>query len=564
MRESHLTGTSTRTKRFPARRIAAAVPLLAAAATWAQTAGMELQGNAPPQPPSRAASSALPVLPPAPKGGAEAGGPTIELRALRIEGNASVPTELLQSAVGPVIGRKMTLQDLQGLADRITAAYRSRGFALARAYLPAQKVTDGEVVVQVVEGAIGKVSARGDDAKVPGAQPFLDAGIPLGAPVRSDTLERTMLLLDDQPGFSVRPVLRPGAQFGETELQVDVERRNQVSGEVGLDNTGNESTGAYRLRGLVNINSPFRFGDRVSLTALVTDEKLWLGSAEYETPLDATGTRGSISLSRSSYQLDGAFAALGAKGLADSVSGRLTRALIRSQQTNLLASLNLSHKILEQQYDALGITRKRKSDLLSPGLQFDVRDGIAGGGVTYGQVSATLGRLRLDDASRALDGATARTRGSFQRFNLDLARIQRLSDTFSAYVRLSAQWSGGNLDASEKFGLGGFLGVRAYPMGEGSGDRGWMAQTELRATVAAGMTAFVWGDGGQVKLNAKPWDAGSDGRRGLAGAGIGGRWTAGRWVAESTLGWRVRGGRPEAEDRDRNPRWFLSAGYRFD
>ena len=40
--------------------------------------------------------------------------------------------------------------------------------------------------------------------------------IPLGAPVRSDTLERTMLLLDDQPGFSVRPVLRPGAQFGET------------------------------------------------------------------------------------------------------------------------------------------------------------------------------------------------------------------------------------------------------------------------------------------------------------------------------------------------------------
>ena len=74
MRESHLTGTSTSTKRFPARRIAAAVPLLAAAATWAQTAGMELQGNAPPQPPSRAASSALPVLPPAPKGGAEAGG----------------------------------------------------------------------------------------------------------------------------------------------------------------------------------------------------------------------------------------------------------------------------------------------------------------------------------------------------------------------------------------------------------------------------------------------------------------------------------------------------------
>lgn len=550
--------------RFPLRRIAAALPLLAATAGWAQTAGMELQGNVP-QPPTRAASQALPALPAAPgAASATAGGPTVELRSLRIEGNRSVPTEALLAAVGPVAGRKVTLQELNALADRMTAVYRERGFALARVYLPAQQVTSGEVLVQVVEGVIGKVTAQGDDPKAAGAQPFLDAGIPLGAPVRGDTLERTMLLLDDQPGFGVRPVLKPGTEFGQTELQVDVVRRNRVSGEVGLDNTGNESTGAYRLRGVANINSPFRFGDRVTLTALVTDEKLWLGSAEYESPLDATGTRGAVSISRSSYQLDGAFAALGAKGLADSLAARVTRSLIRSQRTNLVASLGVTHKVLEQQYDALGIDRRRRSDNVTAGLQFDVRDGIGGGGVTYGQVSATLGRLHLDDESRALDDATARTRGGFHRLNLDLARIQRLSGIFSAYARVSAQWTHGNLDPSEKFGLGGFLGVRAYPMGEGSGDRGWMAQTELRAAVAAGMTAFVWVDGGKVRLNAEPWDAGSRASRGLAGAGVGARWTAGRWVAESTVGWRVRGGRPEAEERDRNPRLFASVGYRFD
>lgn len=564
MRERHLTGTPIPIERFPLRVIAAALPLLTVCASWAQTAGMELQGNAPPQPPGRAASGAVPVPPAVPKGSAETGGPVVELRSLRVEGNASVSTEALLAAAGPVNGRKVTLLELQDLADRMTAVYRARGFALARAYLPAQKVSGGEVLIQIVEGAIGKVAAHGDDPKAAGAQPFLDAGIPLGAPVQGDTLERTMLLLDDQPGFAVRPVLKPGAAFGETELQVDVVRRNRVSGEIGLDNTGNESTGAYRLRGALNINSPWRFGDRLSLTALGTDEKLWLGSAEYETPLDATGTRGAVSLSRSSYQLDGAFSALGAKGLADSLGLRLTRALRRSQRTNLLGSLTLSHKILEQQYDALGISRKRKSDTLSAGLQFDVRDELAGGGVSYGQVSATAGRLRLDDASRPLDDATARTQGGFQRLNLDLARIQRLSERFSAYARLSAQWSTGNLDPSEKFGLGGFLGVRAYPMGEGSGDRGWMAQTELRATVAAGTTAFAWGDAGQVKLNAKPWDAGSGARRGLAGAGLGARWTSGRWVAESTLGWRLHGGRPQAEDRDRQPRLFISAGYRFD
>ncbi len=119
-------------------------------------------------------------------------------------------------------------------------------------------------------------------------------------------------------------------------------------------------------------------------------------------------------------------------------------------------------------------------------------------------------------------------------------------------------------DPSEKFGAGGFLGVRAYPMGEASGDRGWLAQTELRAAVGGGATVFLWADGGQAVLNAQSWDAASGGRRGIAGAGPGARLTAARWSLESTLGWRARGGRPEAEARDRNPRMFVVGSYRFD
>ena len=135
---------------------------------------------------------------------------------------------------------------------------------------------------------------------------------------------------------------------------------------------------------------------------------------------------------------------------------------------------------------------------------------------------------------------------------------------FSLYGRFSGQWSEGNLDASEKFSLGGHAGVRAYPMGEGSGDRGWLAQSELRITVASAATAFLWGDAGQAQLNAKPWDASSATRRSIAGAGVGGRIARGGWNVESTLGWRVRGGKPEAETRDRNPRLDVVATYRFD
>lgn len=540
--------------------------LTAGHAAFAQTAGMELQGNVPAKP-TPTDDAALPRLPaPAASDGATAASTdtSVALQGVRFEGNRALPADVLQAALGPLQGRRFTVAQLYQLAEQVTAVYRSRGYPLAQALVPAQRLADGVLLIQVIEGAIGKVTALGDDPKVPGAQPFLDAGVPAGAPIQSGTLERTMLLLDDQPGFRVRPVLKPGSQFGESDLDVNVERRNHVSGEIGLDNTGNANTGEYRARAALNINSPFRFGDRLSFAALLTDRHLWLGSGEYEAPVGATGTRASVGLSRSSYQLGGAFSSLGASGVAETVSLRLSRALVRSQRTNVLGAATLAHKSLEQRFEAVDLERERKSDALALSLQFDHRDALAGGGVTFGQVAYTAGRLKVDDASRPQDQATAQTEGSFSKLTLDLARIQRLGGPISAYGRVSAQWAPRNLDASEKFGAGGFLGVRAYPMGEASGDRGWLAQTELRSAVGAQGTAFLWADAGSAELNAKPWDAGSQQRRDIAGAGLGARWGQQRWSLEAVLGWRLQGGRPEAESRDRDPRLYVVSSYRLD
>lgn len=535
-------------------------------ALQAQTAGMELQGRVPVQP-LPADPLALPALPTAGSGApALPAGDTrsIELSAVRFEGREALDEARLQQAVGPVAGRRFNLGQLVELAERVTALYRAEGFPLAQALVPAQRLEGGVLLLQVVEGRIGSVRALGDDPKAAGAQPFLEAGVPVGVAVSSRSLERTMLLLDDQPGFRVRPVLRPGATFGSTDLDVNLTRRNRASGELGLDNTGNLGTGEYRVRGTLNLNSPLRFGDRLGVSVLATDRKLWLGSAEYETPVDARGTRAAIGLSRSNYELGGAFAALGANGLADTLSLRVSHAWVRSQQANLVLTASAQRKLLEQRFDAVDLQSDRASRALGFGLQFDRRDGWAGGGVSFGQATLTTGSLSLDAEAAAQDAVTARTVGGFTKLSLDLARIQRLPGPFSAYGRLSAQWTPENLDASEKFAAGGFLGVRAYPLGEASGDRGWLAQTELRLAVLPEATVFLAADAGQAQLNARPWDAASAQRRSIAGAGAGLRWVQPGWTLESVLSWSVRGGPAEAESRDRDPRLFVVGSVRFD
>jgi hemolysin activation/secretion protein len=99
------------------------------------------------------------------------------------------------------------------------------------------------------------------------------------------------------------------------------------------------------------------------------------------------------------------------------------------------------------------------------------------------------------------------------------------------YLSLNGQWASKNLDASEKFSLGGGTGVRAYPAGEASGDQGAILTLETRTSISGlsdrlpgqlQLIGFV--DMGSVSINRFPWDATSANSRELRGAGLGLNW----------------------------------------
>ncbi|MBE7940074.1 MULTISPECIES: ShlB/FhaC/HecB family hemolysin secretion/activation protein [Ramlibacter] len=544
-----------------------ATSLALALAAWAVPAQAQqagLQGATPPQAPQDKAS-VLPTLPGTATPAPAPGGATVTLRQVVIEGNRALDTDTLLSKLGKVQGQALDMAGLEALAARVTAAYRAAGYPFAQAWLAPQDLKDGVLRIQVQEGRWGTVRAQtlpGKPGDAAGAQPFLDAGLQRGDAIRNAPLERTLLILDDQPGMKIRPVIRPGAAQGEADLDVYTERVSHVSGEAGLDNTGPRSTGEYRVHGMVAINSPFSYGDKVTLNGMVTNESLWLGSADYEWPLDASGWRGHAGLAHTSYQLAAQFSALDAVGVADVLTLGVSYPLVRSQAANLLLSAGLTAKKLRDDYRAVSTTVDKRSQALPLALQFDRRDTLLGGGVSYGSLTLTLGHLHLDDAAAAADAAGAKTAGSFSRLNLDVARIQALPAGFSAYGRFSGQWASKNLDASEKFNLGGFYGVRAYPLGEGTGDQGWLGQLELRHALGA-FTPFLFVDAGHATTNARPWGSSAAAGRSVGAAGAGARYLQGVWTAEATLATRTHGGTATSDSRDRNPRLFFTLARRF-
>jgi hemolysin activation/secretion protein len=235
--------------------------------------------------------------------------------------------------------------------------------------------------------------------------------------------------------------------------------------------------------------------------------------------------------------------------------------LIRSQQSNLSLSATWQGKDLNDKQDTAGTQSNKSSQTMPIALSFDHRDNLAGGGISYGTISHTSGELQLESALRATDASTAQSQGAFSKMNLDIARIQSLQPALSLFGRVSAQWADKNLDSSEKFGLGGSSGVRAYPGGEGFGDRGWLVQLEMRYS-AGDYAPYVFMDSGDVTTNTKPWDAAAN-QRTLAGAGLGLRYQHAGWSLDASAAWRSEGGKPLAETSASDPIVWLNLAYKF-
>src|SRR5205814_10442183 len=92
----------------------------------------------------------------APPGAAET---TLVIRQIRIVGATVYSAAQLAGLYADLIGKKVTLQAVYDLAQRITAKYGGDGYVLSRAIVPVQELdpNGAAVKIQVVEGYIESV-----------------------------------------------------------------------------------------------------------------------------------------------------------------------------------------------------------------------------------------------------------------------------------------------------------------------------------------------------------------------------------------------------------------------
>lgn len=479
------------------------------------------------------------------------GGAKISLNSVNLQGHSVFSTEELQTVLGDVKKQQYDLAGLRQLANQISLFYREQGYPFATAVLPAQSMDDGVLVIQILEGQYGRVYASGNEPFVSATTPYLSKLQP-GRTIESHSIERSTLILGDVPGIEILPVMRPGDALGSGDLDVRVSEGQRVAGRVAVDNHGSRFSGEYRSRADIQANRLLMVGDELSVTALYSNEDTWLGGVNYSLPLAANGLRGFVDYSHTDYSLGKGFE--GYTGTAKVSALGVSYPLIRSQQSNLRLQASYQHKDLDDDIDFVSYSKGTRSDSLPLSVFFDHRDAWAGGGISWGALTVTPGKIKLQQQN------VNSTNYDFVKINLDVSRLQYLTDKLSLFSRVSGQWSNReNLDGSESFYLGGPVGVRAYALGEGSDSRGLLGQIELRYSAGMGLSPYVLLDGGRTSNGGV--NQGDD--RSVSGAGVGVRYNHAGWSADLVSAWSVSGGKSQADEKKRTPRVWFNVGYVF-
>ena len=433
-----------------------------------------------------------------------------QVEAITLDGVTAYPPGELDKVWQGLVGREVSLLDIYKLRDQLTVRYRSDGYVLSQVVIPAQKIENGVVRLEAVEGYITDVQFEGGIADAGEEFGAATASLKAMRPLRLPALERMLLLIDDLPGMSARSVFRPVKdQKGASSLVFVVEPR-RFSASATVDNRGSEAIGPIQYD--FSATTAWYYNQLAVRTLLAQPaSELTLGDVSYTRALGLTGATVTAGWRRSWSSPGGTSKNLDIFSLTQTWRLAASYPIIRSRSETLRVFSEFN--IRESKTDAFSglpssITLNAdKIRTLSAGLSYDFADRY--GGQNYIQTTFSQG-LDLFGASRSNGMQLSRADGSpvFSKISWLIQRDQSLADLlgsgWSAQISHEGQLASRPLLASEEYGIGGKQFGLAYDPSTITGDTGMAAKAELQYLILTegpfdlSLQAFTYADAGVI------------------------------------------------------------------
>jgi hemolysin activation/secretion protein len=406
-------------------------------------------------------------------------GEMVLISRIEVTGAKVISLRKIRKITAGYENKSLSMRSMQEVANKITDLYRENGFITSRAILAPQKIENGLLKIQIIEGKMGKVDVKGNKHY---STSLIKSKIDLkpGDAFNYNTLKVNFTDLNQYRDRHVKTVLTPGQEVGTTDLILNVQDNLPVHVGLSFDNYGSRYLDKKRYHGTLTHNNLLGRDDIMTLAYERAEghNTYNLSSARYIFPLTNKLSIGGY-ISKSRLQLGREFAASVARGKSSVYSLYVTRSLIANDLTNLAFDLGFDYKdsFNFQNYNLTSQDRLRNA---RASLRFDHSDQwgrtIINNEVTQG-IPGIMGGL--DDKETAFVTSREGAGGLFTKNVLDIFRLHRMPLSSTLLLKGQGQVSSHVLTATEQYQLGGIANVRGFAPGEAVGDIGGTLTAEL-------------------------------------------------------------------------------------
>jgi len=197
-----------------------------------------------------------------------------DILEIRVKGNTLLSKKVLEKSVYSFLGYKKTLDDVEQARSTLEKSYKSAGYPAVVVSIPEQKINNGIVKIQVVEGKISRVRISGSQyhslTNIKQKVPALSRGNVLYLP---DVQQQLNNLNQSSPDRKITPVLRPGRSPGTVEVELKVQDTLPMHGEVEINNRNSSTTTKTRASASLRYDNLFQKQHSFGLQYQISPEK---------------------------------------------------------------------------------------------------------------------------------------------------------------------------------------------------------------------------------------------------------------------------------------------------
>lgn len=409
---------------------------------------------------------------------------SFKLNSIHITGNTEYTEEQLMNLVCQKVGDEVTIDDLIGLANTITEYYQRNGYISTTAYLPPQKVEDGNVEIVVMEGKYGNISIEGNKwarDKYLSATFLKDKNIQEDKVLNVADIQESLRELNATDYIKGAVALQDNEDSEQyTDLTLNVKDRFPIDFDFRFDNQGRSTVGLNRFVIFAGMNNLTGFGDQLLSTTSIARSSIGQG-VFYSVPIGRHETKLNLGYSYSGTELDrGPLKNLNVEGKSHNFYVDLTRRLVKTENYKLYGDLAFDLRNTETTLLGQSLYNYRTRSVK---LNFtNVKDDFSG------KWFANLGIAKGID----LFGATNDYYGTYSKhtptnkmvkLQASIARLQVLPWRMMGIFTANGQWTNRNVWYSDKMLIGGISSVRGFEEGYFLKDYGATASFELRSPI---------------------------------------------------------------------------------